>query len=392
MRHHAPSQKVGLERLAQVADTSGAMVGEIRRRALAPTNIKKQPVFTPADLNELLGKGDDWMEYRRLRCDPPMPERVGARWYYSLESVQHWCRKERGHMLRPEGQEGLVLCVGNFKGGSAKTTTAATLAQGLSIRGHKVLVIDVDGQGSLSNLFGVVPDIDEVQTILPVCDGTATDVLPMVMATYWTGIDMIAADKTLSLADTVLPTQENYWLLLRQALANARQKYDVIVIDTSPNLNPLTATCLMASDALIMPVTPNALDFSSSAQYWGLFADMCDDFARLGVADMSYEFVRIVLSRVDTMDRGNVALIRGLMQRAYGDFLMTDVEIPKSSITTGASITFGTVFDAPAFKIPRRTLLNARAPYERFVNAVEEAICNAWARRVQEAQQTTQAA
>lgn len=385
MQHHA-SQKVGLDRLAHVADKSRAMVGEVRRRALAPTSEKKQPVFTPADLIELLGKGDDWLEYRLKREEPPMPQRVGARNYYSLDAVQQWCQKERAHMLRPQGQDGLVLCVGNFKGGSAKTTTAATLAQGLSIRAHRVLVMDTDPQGSLSNLFGVVSDIDEVQTILPVCTGEADDVMPMVRPTYWTGIDLIAADKALSLADSTLPTQQDYWLILRKALEQARKHYDVIVIDTSPNLNPLTATCLLASDALVMPVTPNALDFTSSAQYWGLFADMCESFGELGIdSALSYEFVRIVLSRVDGMDRANVSIVRQLMQAAYGEFLM-EVEIPKTSFTTGASMSFGTVFDPPAFKTTRRAIQAARAPFERFVNSIEESMCSAWARRIQDAQ------
>jgi len=54
----------------------------------------------------------------------------------------------------------------------SKTTTTATLAQGLSLRGHKVLVIDTDPQGSLTERFGVKPSSVEVEeTVLPLYQG-----------------------------------------------------------------------------------------------------------------------------------------------------------------------------------------------------------------------------
>lgn len=372
-------QRVGVDRLAHIADMGCAVVGEVRSRALAPTNEKKKPNFATAELLELLGKDDNWLEYRLKREEPPMPERIGARNYYSLESVQEWCRKERSQYLRPQGVEGLVICIGNYKGGSGKTTTAATLAQGLSIRGHRVLVIDTDGQASLSNLYGVLPDIDEVQTILPVCTGELGDVMPLVMHTYWTGVDLIAANKTLSLANAVLPTQESYWWLLRNALQEAKKHYDVILLDTSPSLDPLPVTCLMASDGLVMPVTPNGLDFASSTQYWSLFSDMLGDFTQ-GAQALEYDFVRILLTRVDSQDRNNVAAVRGLMKATYGEYLM-ETEIPKTSYASGATTSFGTVYDPPPYKIPRRAIMQFKRPFELFVNSIEHDLCNAWARR-----------
>lgn len=381
------SQKVGLDRLVAVAERGLNAVGMLRQHSLAPTDEKKQPMFTPADLLALLGKNEDWLEYRLKRNEEPMPVRVGHRNNYTLEAMQQWCRKERAQMLRPAGQEGLVLCVGNFKGGSAKTTTAVSLLQGLSIRGHTGLLIDVDGQGSASNLHGVIADLDGAQTIYPICDGTMDDVMPLVRKTYWPGIDLIAASKELSLAEAVLPTKQDYWLLLRKALANARKKYDVIIIDTSPNLGPLTSMCLYAADALIMPVTPNGLDFASSVQYWDLFADIFEHYTQNAIAPLEYEFVRIVLSRVDSIDRANVAMVRGIMQKVYQDFLMAQ-EIPKSSYVTGASNAFGTVYDAiPNVKTSRRAVRAAQEPYERFVNEIEICMCSAWARRMQEAAQ-----
>ncbi|MBK7656675.1 MAG: ParA family protein [Betaproteobacteria bacterium] len=55
-------------------------------------------------------------------------------------------------MMRPENADAFVLTIANFKGGVSKTTTSVSLAQGLSLRGHKVLLIDLDAQGSASTL------------------------------------------------------------------------------------------------------------------------------------------------------------------------------------------------------------------------------------------------
>ncbi|TIW02489.1 MAG: plasmid partitioning protein RepA, partial [Mesorhizobium sp.] len=53
-----------------------------------------------------------------------------------------------------------IIAVVNFKGGSAKTTTAAHLAQHLALTGHRVLAIDLDPQASLSALHGFQPEVD----------------------------------------------------------------------------------------------------------------------------------------------------------------------------------------------------------------------------------------
>ena len=60
----------------------------------------------------------------------------------------------------------------------SKTTTAVTLAQGLTLLGHKVLVIDTDPQGSLTTLFGILPDteVEEHDTILPLAMGSETSI------------------------------------------------------------------------------------------------------------------------------------------------------------------------------------------------------------------------
>ena len=60
---------------------------------------------------------------------------------------------------RREGEQLQCISVVNFKGGSAKTTTAANLTQFLALSGYRTLAIDLDPQASLTTLFGVAPEV-----------------------------------------------------------------------------------------------------------------------------------------------------------------------------------------------------------------------------------------
>jgi len=47
------------------------------------------------------------------------------------------------------------ICCAISKGGTGKTTTAVTLAHGLAMRGHRVLLVDVDSQGQCARALGL---------------------------------------------------------------------------------------------------------------------------------------------------------------------------------------------------------------------------------------------
>ena len=69
----------------------------------------------------------------------------------------------------PAIDKSIVLALANFKGGVAKTTSSVHLAQYLCLRGYRVLLIDLDAQASLTQLFGILPHTEVPETR----DGTA---------------------------------------------------------------------------------------------------------------------------------------------------------------------------------------------------------------------------
>ena len=294
--------------------------------------------------------------------------------------------------MRPEGADAIVIGICNFKGGVSKTTTAVALAQGLSLRGHRVLIIDQDPQASASTLMGVEGVSDE-DTLLPLCTGHENTAAYAIRKTYWDGIDLIPATLSLYGAEFALPARQTkdqnfeFWNMLSYALDDVRQNYDVIVIDTSPALSYMTINAMLAADGLIIPVPPNNLDFISSAQFFSLFNQVAETLVSNRGKMKEFDFVNILLSRVDYNSASSTA-VREWIGGAYGDKILP-VEIPETSVTKGASASFGTIYDIAPSEINSKTYRRAFDAYERLVELVEGQVLAAWTRQLNDFKRVT---
>ena len=231
----------------------------------------------------------------------------------------------------------------------------------------------------------MLPDteVDEEQTILPLCAGDVDSVMPAIQRTYWDGIDLVAAAPVLFNAEFLLPSRQKsekgfaFWRVLDEGLVQARDEYDVIIIDTPPSLSYITINALIAADGVIMPLPPNALDFASSAQFWNLFTEVCGGLFKAGGDDKKFSFVDVVLSRVDRADAVSAA-VRQWIVSAYGSKVLP-IEIPKTSIAASASAEFGTVYDMDASSVQAKTLKRARDAYDQLVDHIEMQVTGVWA-------------
>ena len=194
-----PQGPISMDYIASVADRADALAHEIRARVMAPDVRKAAPEYTFAQAVRLSGLGNDLV--RAGRPEAPMHLRRAI----SVADARSTARRSRPAFLRPPTRSAITIAVANFKGGVGKTTTAMTLAQGLSLRGHKVLAIDLDPQGSLTTLFGIVAqtDVNEGMTALPVLRGEYEDLLAVARPTYWDGVDLVPAAPMLFAAGSV---------------------------------------------------------------------------------------------------------------------------------------------------------------------------------------------
>jgi len=157
---------------------------------------------------------------------------------------------------------------------------------------------------------------------------------------------------------------------------------DVIVIDTPPALSYVTINALMAADGVLMPLPPSALDFASSAQFWDLFSDLCNQLIRSRGQDKSFEFIDVLLSRVESSDAAS-SVVRQWVLEGYSDKVLP-IEIPKTSVAATASAEFGTVYDLARSSVNAKTFARARDAYDRMCELIEQQIEAVWANQVDE--------
>ena len=384
-----PSREVDLTGLSDFAALITKMTNELRDQILAPRPRKSAPVFTSAEVAELCGIERTKMNYLWSKPDSGLPvgaaHGTGRSRVFTLAETREWVQKASGIPQSPlvtgEGvRRGKVIITANFKGGSAKTTTSMCLAQGLTLRGRRVLLIDLDPQASLSELCGLYAekDVTEDDTVMsyifePNMEGGLGAV---VQSTYWDGLDVIPAHNYLHSAEYYLPAMQTkvkgfkFWSVLRDGLEPLREYYDYIVLDTSPSLSYLTLNGLMAADAMVMPLVPESLDFISSASFWSLFTDVTKQFAEFE-PNKKYEFISVLLSKVDYGPAAATATVRTWAQRAYNDWLST-IEVPASSIMSNGATALSTVFDLSKSDSAAKSLARVRQPLMEYCRWLDE--------------------
>ena len=152
--------------------------------------------------------------------------------------------------------EAKVKALCNQKGGVGKSVTAVNLGIGLAREGKRVLLIDMDSQGSLTASLGYQqPDrlTNTLATVLnrmianePVAPGEG-------IIHQAEGVDLLPANIELAGLEVTLVNVMGRETYLRDYLDNIRDQYDVILLDCCPSLGMLTINALAAADSVLIP-------------------------------------------------------------------------------------------------------------------------------------------
>ena len=160
-----------------------------------------------------------------------------------------------------------ALC--NQKGGVGKTVTAVNLGIGLAREGKRVLLADIDPQGSLTASLGYQRP-DQMENTMAEILGRVISDEPQApdegIIHHAEGVDLLPANIELSGLEVTLVNTMSRETILRDYLNSVRDRYDVILLDCCPSLGMLTINALAAADEVIIPAQAHYLSLRGMEQ------------------------------------------------------------------------------------------------------------------------------
>ncbi len=146
-----------------------------------------------------------------------------------------------------------TITLSNNKGGSAKTTTAVSLASAFAETGMRVLVIDLDPQGSATFWLGG----RESSVGLVEFAAGGVRVAQLVQTSSAPNVDLIPTSP--SLVASGERSANDTGLALVRGFARLPEHWDIILVDTPPTVGYLSLAPLVSSDYVLIPVEAHAL-------------------------------------------------------------------------------------------------------------------------------------
>jgi chromosome partitioning protein len=372
---------------------------------------------------------------RVLRANPALPQgrsetTGGAKWFTLDEVLRlraHFAaegsRAKEYRPYRPPGLPAKVVAIANFKGGVGKTSTAAHLAMSAALDGYRVLVVDLDSQGSMTSVFGgrVASEWDTVfplvardfalglqaenrrraergdaplpleDTLAEALEKKAADVI---QRTHWPSIDLIGAQLNLYWAEFQIPVWRmslRGWKLW-EALANALDRdgvleaYDLVILDTPPALGYLTINGLTAADILLVPLGASFLEFDSTGRFFDMLHSTFQSIeagentaARaLGRPEIRFEWdaVRAVVTRFDGAQQAELA---GLMQ-AYLGRTLSPWRQDFTALVGQAGEQVNGIYEADYRDFNRETYIRGRQTFDQTYAGFKRLLVASWRR------------
>jgi chromosome partitioning protein len=420
---------------AALADACARGRADLASRGLGEEGRKSLRQFSTWEITRYLIPVAPAHFRRVLKLNPDLPQgrsetETGAKWFTLDEVLRlraHFAaegsRAKEYLPWRPKGLPAKIVAVANFKGGVGKTSTCAHLAMSAALDGYRVLVIDLDSQGSMTSIFGgkvadewgtVFPLIarhyathlraenqrrlDRGEAPLPL-DDTLSEALKirgetLVQKTHWPNIDLIGAQLNLYWAEFQIPVWRmaargwKLWDALSDILADdgLLEAYDVIFLDTPPALGYLTINGLSASDILLVPVGASFLEFDSTGRFFDMLHATFSSIEEgenlaaraLGREELSFEWdaVRAVITRYDGAQQAELA---GLMQ-AYLGRALSPFRQDFTALIGQAGERISGIYEADYRDFNRETYMRGRETFDETYAAFKKLLLGCWKR------------
>lgn len=358
-----------------------------------PPNAKKSiRNFSPAEASQFIGISDNYL--RKFAQELNLPLGANGKRSFSIpemNTVRSMLQQKNTDIdyvrHRREGEGLQVISLVNFKGGSAKTTTSAHLAQYLALRGYRTLAIDLDPQASLTTMFGMTPETDVTKdgTIYPAI--RYEDVQPLaslIWETYIPGLDLIPANLELAEFEHDTPKalvdhsiQTKFYSRIADAIEQVESHYDVVIIDSAPQLGFLTMSALCASTSVLVTVHPEMLDVLSMSQFLLMMRDLMSVIDEAG-GRAEYDWIKYLMTRYEPNDAPQYQMA-SFMRSIFGKRVLENAML-KSTAISDAGVTKKTLYEVERNNFTRTTYDRAIESLNAVNGEVESLIREVWGR------------
>ena len=278
---------------------------------------------------------------RRAAWDGRLQARlVGNQWLVLPSEVERFLRDGGHHRVdvgydAPDRGDAMarIIAVAVPKGGTGKTTTTLNLGAALAEQGKRVLLVDFDPQGNLTQSLGLRPgDLEHtVYTAIKYFLTCYEPQLELAIQKTNAGVDLVPTSARLNLANDELAIAIQREFVLQKLLAPLITRYDFILIDTLPYLGVLVVNALVAAHEVLVPLQAEYLATESVS----LILDQVQLMRRTGL-NPNLKFAGILLTMVDsrtTINREAVDYARkafGSRVPVFDKMIKRSVRFPES--------------------------------------------------------------
>ena len=218
-----------------------------------------------------------------------------------------------------------IIALFNQAGGVAKTPLTHNLGYHLAQRQHRVLLIDIDPQASLTKFMGLNP----AELEKTVADAII-DEQPLPIHKNIDGMDLSPSNRILSTAEMQLVSAEMRDLRLKDALEPVLDTYDFILFDCPPSLGLLSYISLVAATHVLVPVETHVKAFEGTNE-------LLQTVTRVkNRANRKLQIAGFVPTRYDRRNSADIRTL-GAMQSQLESFGKIFPPIPRATAFVDAS-------------------------------------------------------
>jgi chromosome partitioning protein len=207
----------------------------------------------------------------------------------------------------------VTIVIANQKGGVGKTTTAVNLGAGLARAGYRVLLVDLDIQGSATASLLSRREAEALEANVADCLRDELGFDRVIQPTGTEGLLLAPSGESMATIDIHLTNAMARERVLSRCLAQTRPgELDVILVDTAPYLGLLTLNALVAADHVLVPVTCEYLPILGLKLFNEMLAKVR---ARVGARA---EILGYVLTMYDRRER-ITGEVEAILRRTFGE-------------------------------------------------------------------------